>query len=310
MTHQNLPDKDQSDSLTIGLGGEERAEQLRFHLFADSLAVVHHFDNGRRKGADDNLSILLDAFRSILDDVYQYLFEEGGIHFYLFQRFVYLQTKFYVPVGTHTFHKTFACKCEVIQVDKCERRFGNLHYIGKTGDETAHRETAFGTYTHDIANIIHAFFGRKRLFYRIQCGGYSGSSVVHFVGNHADHFLVGFLLCLHHFVRQTFYQEEGVLKSTVNKRGMRTPINIRIIQTDGSRFSFRYVCQLGGKRRIYLVHLFTQNIFLTDTQHFLRHRVQLGKVLVQCGEDDSHRRGFNQQVKEVILFAETETFIL
>ena len=46
MTHQNLPDKDQSDSLTIGLGGEERAEQLRFHLFADSLAVVHHFDNG------------------------------------------------------------------------------------------------------------------------------------------------------------------------------------------------------------------------------------------------------------------------
>ena len=70
MTHQYFANKDESDSLTVRFGREERTEQFSFCFFADSLTVIYHFNSGRSEGADYYFPIGFNAFRCIFDDIY------------------------------------------------------------------------------------------------------------------------------------------------------------------------------------------------------------------------------------------------
>ena len=148
------------------------------------------------------------------------------------------------------------------------------------------------------------------MFYRIQCRSDAGSRIVHFVSNHADYFLIGFLFRLHHFVGKGFHQIERVLESTIDKRGMSAPVDIRVVQTDGNRLSFRKAGQFHRQRRINLFHFLTLYIFQTNAQHLQSHRVQFRKVFIKGGDDNSHWRSLNQQIKKVILLTQAKTFIL
>ena len=70
MLHQYLADKDKADALSVRLGGEERGEQLGFHVLADALARVSNFQHdGRNGSADGDFPFISDAFGGILDDI-------------------------------------------------------------------------------------------------------------------------------------------------------------------------------------------------------------------------------------------------
>ena len=56
MLHQYFTDEDKADTLSIRLGGEERAEQLCFHILADALSGISDFQHRwRGRSADSNM---------------------------------------------------------------------------------------------------------------------------------------------------------------------------------------------------------------------------------------------------------------
>ena len=81
MFHQHFTDKDKADTLAVRLGGEERGEQHGFRFFADALSGISDFQHERRdRSTDGDAAFLADAFRCVLDDVDQYLFEKRGVN--------------------------------------------------------------------------------------------------------------------------------------------------------------------------------------------------------------------------------------
>ena len=145
------------------------------------------------------------------------MFKQRRIQLHIVQRFVTYQLQPDVPVIAHPFHKALAGKCKVIQVGRSKTGLGNLHHIGKAGNEMAHRKTTLGTYAHHIANILHTFRLGQCLLYRIQCGSDARCCIIHLMRNHTDHFLVCFLFSFHHFIGQSFHQIERMLEAAVHK---------------------------------------------------------------------------------------------
>ena len=81
MAIQDLPDEDQSQSLSVGLGGEEGGEQLGFGLLVDALSIVRDLHAGRiGEGLDDDATLSTYRFHRILDDIHQDLLEERGVY--------------------------------------------------------------------------------------------------------------------------------------------------------------------------------------------------------------------------------------
>ena len=80
MAIQDLTDEDQSQSLSVGLGGEEGGEQLGFGLLVDALSIVRNLHAGRiGEGLDDDATLSANRFHRILDDIHQDLLEERGV---------------------------------------------------------------------------------------------------------------------------------------------------------------------------------------------------------------------------------------
>ena len=130
MFYQNFTNKNKTDTLSVRLGGEERTEQFSFCFFADPQTVIYHFNSGRSEGADYYFPIGLNAFRCILDDVYEYLLKQSGIQHHIFQTFVYFHAECNATVITHSFHKPLAGENQIIQIDRRKCRFGDFHHIG------------------------------------------------------------------------------------------------------------------------------------------------------------------------------------
>ena len=83
MAIQDLTDEDQSQSLSVGLGGEEGGEQLGFGLLVDALSIVRDLHTGWiGEGLDDDATfpdrlLRLLALRAGLGEYHQ---ECGGIY--------------------------------------------------------------------------------------------------------------------------------------------------------------------------------------------------------------------------------------
>ena len=181
---------------------------------------------------------MFDTFRSILDNIHQYLFQQCRIKAYRFQLRITFQPEKNIPVVAHTLHKAFTRGSQFIQFARNQGGLRNFHNIGKTGDKAAHGETTFGTNAHHIADILHILFGGKGLFHSIKGRCNTRRRIVHFVRNHADHLLIRFLFSTHHLVRHLLYQIERMMKTSVDKGGMGTFIDIRVIQTHYCRLIF------------------------------------------------------------------------
>ena len=114
------------------------------HLAADARPVVHHLHGSRGGGAHHDFSSATaagqgDALCCVLDDVHQHLFKQRGIHLHLPHLPVALQAEGYPRIGTHALHEALTPGSHLVQGQRHERRFGNLHHVGETGDEAAHR---------------------------------------------------------------------------------------------------------------------------------------------------------------------------
>ncbi len=90
---------------------------------------------------------------------------------------------------------------------------------------------------------------------------------------------------------------------------MCTFINIRVIQSNGHGLSLGNSSQFRSQRRIYGRKFLPLRLFITDTQHFYSHRIQLRHIIIKTGNDYPHRRSVYQQVQKMILFTQTETFV-
>ena len=181
---------------------------------------------------------MFNAFRSILDNIHQYLFQKCRIKAYRFQLRITFQPEKDIPVVAHTLHKAFTHGSQFIQFARNQGGLRNLHDIGKTGDKAAHREATLGANAHYIADILHILFSGKGLLHGIEGRCNTRRRIVHLVGNHADHLLIRFLFSTHHLVRHLLYQIERMMKTSVDKGGMGTFIDIRIIQTHHCRLIF------------------------------------------------------------------------
>ena len=188
---------------------------------------------------------------------------------------------------------------------------GNLHHIGKVGNETAHAITAFDTDFHDIAQVFGIFHGLQGIVYRIEGRGDSSYGVVHFVGNHADDFLVSLLFRFHHFGSQAFNQIERVGETTVHKRKAGASVDAGVAQTYGGSSILGHPVQLFGQGAGQLIHGLVQDFFFRSCiQEFQGGFVGHGNPFVEGKDDDSHGGYADQQVQEMVLFAKAETFFL
>ena len=99
MLHQHLTDKDEADTLSVRLGGEERGKQFGLYLFTDAFTGIADFKHKRRSRSEDkDFSVGIDAFCGVLDDVDKDLFEERSIHADHWILFTQFQMKVNVPI--------------------------------------------------------------------------------------------------------------------------------------------------------------------------------------------------------------------
>ena len=173
-----------------------------------------------------------------------------------------------------------------------------------------HAVTAFDGNTQHVAYIFRIFHLAESGFQRIQCRCNTGSCIIYLMGNHADHLFIGFLFSLKDFLRQYFHQIERVMESPVDKRGMRTFIYIGIVQANSLRFIQGNTRQLHRQRGIYLCKGFSGEI---DRQRLSEHLagsgIQRYDLVIQIQHNHSHRRSIDQQIQEMILFPQVQTFV-
>ena len=99
MFHQHLTDKDEADTLSVRLGGEERGKEFGFYLFADAFTSIADFEHKRRSpGADKDFSVGIDAFCGILDDVDKDLLKKRSVHADDWILFAQFQVKVNLPI--------------------------------------------------------------------------------------------------------------------------------------------------------------------------------------------------------------------
>ena len=74
---ENFTNKYQADALATTFSRKERAEQLGLRFLVNAFACVGNLQTDRITGGTDiNLTIVVDRFGSVLDDVDQHLFKE------------------------------------------------------------------------------------------------------------------------------------------------------------------------------------------------------------------------------------------
>ena len=70
MLHQYFTDKDETDALSVRLGGEEWSEQLGLHFLADACTGIADFQHQwRGRSPDVDVSVCFYALCRVLDDI-------------------------------------------------------------------------------------------------------------------------------------------------------------------------------------------------------------------------------------------------
>ena len=304
---QYLADKDQADALPRGFGGEEGSEEFGFRLAADAFAVIADFEGERAGlGADADGAALADGFCRVLDDIHQDLLEEGAVDVYRGQRVFQLHADFDLAVHADGFHEAFAGDDQFVERGRGTLRFGNAYDIGEVGDEAAHAVTPLDGGLQEGAYVLHSLCASEGCRQGVERRSYPCRRIVYLVGNHTDDFLVGFLLGLEDFLGQHLDEVEVVAESSIHKERMGAFIDVRIADTDNLRRPGGYLSEFVEQGRAYPVDV----AFFWEVQETSCRRIEALELLVQIEHDDSHRRGFDKQVKEMILFAEAEPFVL
>lgn len=305
---QYLADKDQADALPRGFGGEERSEEFGFRFAADAFAVIADFEGERAGlGADADGAALADGFCRVLDDIHQDLFEEGAVDVYRGQRvFFQLHADFDLAIHADGFHEAFAGDDQLVERGRGALRLGNAHDVGKVGDEAAHAVAPLDGGLQEGAYVLHSLCASEGCRQGVERRGYPCRRIVYFVRNHADDFLVGFLLGFEDFLGQHLDEVEVVAESSVHKERMGAFIDVRIADADYLRRPGGYLPEFVEQRRVYSVDI----AFFREVQETSCRRIEALELFVQIEHDDPHRRGFDKQVEEVILLAEAEPFVL
>lgn len=307
MLDQHLADKDQADALPRGFGGEEGGEEFGFRLAADAFAVIADFERERAGlGADADGAALADGFCRVLDDIHQDLLEEGAVDVYRGQRVVQLHADFDLAVHADGFHEAFAGDDQFVERGRSALRLGNAHDVGEVGDEAAHAVAPLNGGLQEGAYVLHSLCASEGCRQGVERRGYPCRGVVYFVGNHADDFLVGFLLGLEDFFGQHLDEVEVVAESSIHKERMGAFIDVRIADADNLRRSGGYLPEFVEQRRVYTVDI----SFFREVQETACRRIETLELFVQIEHDDPHWRGFDKQVEEMILLAEAEPFVL
>ena len=305
---QYLADKDQADALPRGFGGEEGGEEFGFRLAADAFAVIADFERERAGlGADADGAALADGFCRVLDDIHQDLLEEGAVDVYRGQRvFFQLHADFDLAIHADGFHEAFAGDDQLVERGRGALRLGNAHDVGKVGDEAAHAVAPLDGGLQEGAYVLHSLCASEGCRQGVERRGYPCRRIVYFVRNHADDFLVGFLLGFEDFLGQHLDEVEVVAESSVHKERMGAFIDVRIADADYLRRPGGYLPEFVEQRRVYSVDI----AFFREVQETSCRRIEALELFVQIEHDDPHRRGFDKQVEEVILLAEAEPFVL
>lgn len=159
---EDVADEEETKSLTLGLGGIERGEDVLGDFRRDALAVVGDDERPTplplptREGSrmfcdlDGNKSFPFgwdrnDAFDGILDDVDQCLLEEGCVQMHRDSLISEVKSQTDVVGLAETFEEGVARLHLLAQVAERELRFGHFHHVGETGDELSHLLGAFST---------------------------------------------------------------------------------------------------------------------------------------------------------------------
>ena len=304
---QHLADEDQADALPRGFGGEEGGEEFGFRLTADAFAVIADFERERAGlGVDADGAALADGFSRVLDDIHQDLLEEGAVDVYRGQRVVQLHADFDLAVHADGFHEAFAGDDQFVERGRSALRLGNAHDVGEVGDEAAHAVAPLDGSLQEGAYVLHSLCASEGCRQGVERRGYPCRRIVYLVGNHANDFLVGFLLGLKDFLGQHLDEVEVVAESAVHEERMGAFIDVRVADTDNLRRPGGYLPEFVEQGRVYSVDI----AFFREVQETSCRRIEALELFVQIEHDDPHRRGFDKQVEEMILLAEAEPFVL
>lgn len=162
MFGEDVADEEETKSLTLGLGGIERGEDVLGDFRRDALAVVGDDERPTplplptREGSrmfcdlDGNKSFPFgwdrnDAFDGILDDVDQCLLEEGCVQMHGDSLIGQVEGQVDMVRLAETFEEGVTGFHFFAQVAERELRFGHFHHVGKACDKLSHLPGAFPT---------------------------------------------------------------------------------------------------------------------------------------------------------------------
>ena len=215
-----------------------------------------------------------------------------------------------ILVPANVLHEAFAGCYPFVQIDSLELGIRDLDHICKVGDKPAHAVTPFHAYLHHFAQVIRVFRILQGIAYGFQGRCNACYGIVYFVCNHADYFLVGFLFSFYNFGGQAFDEDERVGKSPVDKRESGAAVDHGVAQTYGFCLVTGNAVQFLSQRRIQFFNLFSGQFFRSGITHkpdsgLIEH----GNVIIEIQDDHSHGRSADQQIQEMILFTQAETFV-
>ena len=216
--HQHLTHEHKADALPVWLRGKERRKEFGSCLLVDAATRVGNLEDGTPGTRPDVDSPLLpDALDGILENVHQHLLEKDHVqvHPHRFGRQVHDEG--YPAFAAHRLQELHVHTHHFVQVGMHEDGVGNLHHVGKVGDEAAHVVTPLDADPHQLAQLRAVGHILHRRLQRVERGCHPRDGVVHLVGYHADDFLVSLALSLAHLFGQQFDEIERVAESPVQE---------------------------------------------------------------------------------------------
>ena len=199
MRSKDIPDKQKSQALALGFGGEEGRKQVLGYFGRDAVPIVGN-DQLRRRCSDGNQPLCVSyAFYSVFHDVDENLLEQNCVqsdwHCFVSEMEVDMDVCLRAQIlkeGTTGLHL-------LTEVTELQLRLGNLDHFGEAGDEGGEGGESF------------CLLAGKAAYD-------SRHTVVHLMGNHTDDALVCRFFGKTHFRGQRFNEVERMLETTVRER--------------------------------------------------------------------------------------------
>ena len=100
-------------------------------------------------------------------------------------------------------------------------------------------------------------------------------------------------------------------KASIDERKSGTTVDTGVTQANGNGGILRYPVEFFGQTSAQFVHGFVHDVFFrTFVQKFQCGLVGHGDSFIQGQDDDTHGRYADEQVQEMVLFPQSETFFL